>query len=64
MVFIEWLACITLSLNFEDLKTFVVFVEQLACVALNMNLGLLWSNRNGETGLVQPLANVGKCLGN
>ena len=38
MVFIEWLACVTLSLNFEDLKTCVVFVEQLACVTLNLNL--------------------------
>jgi hypothetical protein len=24
----------------------------------------LWSNRNGETRLVEPLANVGKSLGN
>ena len=38
MVFIEWLACVTLSLNFENLKTYVVFVEWLAYVALNMNL--------------------------
>ena len=38
MVFIEQLACMTLSLNFEDLKIYVVFVEQLAYVALNLNL--------------------------
>ena len=38
MVFIEQLACMTLSLNFEDLKTCVVFVEQLAYMALNLNL--------------------------
>jgi hypothetical protein len=38
MVFIERLACMTLSLNFEDLKTCVVFVEWLACLALNLNL--------------------------
>ena len=37
MVFIEQLAYVTLSLNFEDLKTCVVFVEQLAYMALNLN---------------------------
>ena len=38
MVFIEQLACVTVSLNFEDLKTCVVFVEWLAYVALSSNL--------------------------
>ena len=38
MVFIERLAYVTLSLNFEDLKTYVFFIEWLAYMALNLNL--------------------------